>query len=383
MGFQTFHMGNVDPSPPLRSILQQTPTPSAKWRCFSFFICQKSGGEGRVVTGRHRGRAASNQNEGDFNFMPISLGWKHQGRLPKNQLDPHETVDFLMIGWREKTFFQTFWGARVAEVVRCSWCLSPLRIQRVTTMSKQPFPGSSQAPAHRACLTWQTNDVWRRRIPKSHEDYDYDLPSPVSKGQIPQCATCTCDHMQPWKITTTPVLPSLNRKILSCQWSTSGHENKSGSRRFRWLQIPHLPTFLRPNFHAGFLQNLQAPLIKRRGTKKFLLERSVISSFRRPEEAFVTWPIGVIFIVGQHNETPEISKAQRGDMYNPAKLISFVSLWSKILASSPQNEDTLLKKILQQIPDEKQEIDIYSHTESILHGLRCQIPRGNTSNKQL
>ena len=68
MGFQTFHMGNVDPSPPLRSILQQTPTPSAKWRCFSFFICQKSGvGEGRaVVTGRLRGWATIQQQRGEM-----------------------------------------------------------------------------------------------------------------------------------------------------------------------------------------------------------------------------------------------------------------------------------------------------------------------------
>lgn len=174
------------------------------------FSSAKSLALGRVVTGL-RGWTTSNKTREISTIAYQPSGWNIKVDCPK-------TSWILMVCWfcgdfffggheEKKPFFQTFRGARVAEVVRCSWCLSPLRIQRVTTMSKQPFPESSQAPAHRACLTWQTNDVWRRRIPKSHEDYDDDLPSPVSKGQIPQCATCTCDHMQPWKITTTPVLP--------------------------------------------------------------------------------------------------------------------------------------------------------------------------------
>ena len=97
---------------------------------------------------------------------------------------------------------------------------------------------------------------------------------PCFKRPIPQCATCNCEHNF-MKITTTPCSTMVESQNSILPMEYFSHEKMSGdSHDSKYLTFQDsYPTF------TSFLQNLQAPPIQRRGTKKFLLERSVISSF--------------------------------------------------------------------------------------------------------
>lgn len=176
MGFQTFHMGNVDPSPPLRSILQQTPTPSAKWRCFSFFICQKSGvGEGRVVTGRLRGWATIQQQRGRFQLHAYQPSDETSRSIAQKPVG--SSWDLLIFWWffflegmkRKNPFFQTFRGARVAEVPLFLVLLSlenPEGHHNVQAAFPRVIPGTCTSCmldlTNKRCLKAQDSKIARR-----------------------------------------------------------------------------------------------------------------------------------------------------------------------------------------------------------------------------